>query len=56
MQGNSPKLTLIGTCTSPELKLQNDGKLFFAPTSTGVYTKKEFNIENLTKTKVTYKI
>ena len=50
------KLPLIGTCTSPELELQDNGKIFFAPTSVGVYSKKQYQIKNLSKTNIRYKI
>ena len=57
MPGSSNlKLNLVGICTQPELKLENDGKLFFTPTFTGVYSKKQYKIENLSKSKVYYKI
>lgn len=46
----------MGICTEPELRLENEGRLFFAPTFTGVCTKKDYNITNLSKTKVTYRI
>lgn len=46
----------MGICTEPDLRLENDGKLFFAPTFTGVCTKKEYRITNQSKTKVTYRI
>ena len=56
MSAGSPKLNLVGICTPPELKLENEGKIYFAPTFTGVYSKKEYVIENATKTPVNYKI
>ena len=43
MPGSSNvKVPLLGICTAPEIKIENDGQLFFAPTSVGVYTKKAF--------------
>lgn len=44
MPGTNTKLHLEGICTEPEIKLENDGKLFFAPTHTGFCTKKAFTI------------
>ena len=57
MPGSSNiKLPLLGICTAPELELQEDGKIFFAPTSVGVYSKKPFKIKNLSKNNVIYNI
>ena len=41
---NNIKLHLTGICTEPELSLENNGKLFFTPTSVGVYSKKSYKI------------
>ena len=57
MPGSSNiKLSLIGICTQPELELENEGKLYFTPTFTGVYSKKSYRIENISKNNVLYKI
>jgi hypothetical protein len=56
LPGANTKLSLTGICTEPELRLENQGRIFFAPTFTGVCTKKNFVIENLSKTKVTYRV
>lgn len=57
MPGSSNlRVPLLGICTPPEIRLQDEGKIFFAPTSVGVYSKKLFAIENLSKTRSTYKI
>jgi hypothetical protein len=56
LPGAGAKLSLLGICTEPDLRLENDSKLFFAPTFTGVCTKKEYRITNQSKTKVTYRI
>lgn len=57
MPGSSNlRIPLLGICTEPEIKLQDEGKIFFAPTSIGVFSKKAFLIENLSKNKVNYKI
>ena len=57
MPGSSNvKVPLLGICTSPELSIENEGQLFFAPTSVGVYTKKTIGLENSSKTNVIYKI
>ncbi len=57
MPGSSNlRVPLLGICTPPEIRLQEEGKIFFAPTSIGVYSKKLFGIENLSKTRSTYKI
>ena len=50
------KIPLLGICTGPEIKIQNEGKLFFAPTSIGIYTKKSMSLENVSKTNVVYRI
>jgi hypothetical protein len=50
------KIPLVGICTPPEIRLQDEGRIFFAPTSVGVYSKKSYNIENLSKTRSIYKI
>ena len=45
MPGSSNvKLHLTGICTQPELKLENEGKLYFTPTSVGVFSKKSYKI------------
>jgi hypothetical protein len=57
MPGSSNiKVPLLGICTPPEIKLQDEGKIFFAPTSVGVYSKKSYTIENLSKTRCTYNV
>jgi|688.fasta_scaffold1816525_1 hypothetical protein len=57
MPGSSNvKIPLLGICTPPEIRLQDEGKIYFAPTSIGVYSKKSYNIENLSKTKCTYRV
>ena len=50
------KVPLLGICTAPDLLIENEGQLFFAPTSVGVYTKKTIGLENISKTNVIYKI
>ncbi len=54
MPGANTKLTLVGVCTEPDLQFENDGKIYFAPTFTGVYTNKKVKVKNLSKTKVKY--
>ena len=56
LPGSGAKLNLVGICTEPQLFLENEGKLYFAPTFTGVCTKKTYRIENLSKTKATYRV
>ena len=56
MPGANTKIVLVGTCTSPEIELENEGKIFFAPTFTGVYTSRKYKIKNLSKTNVKYMI
>ena len=56
MPSANSKLTFIGTCTEPNIELENEGRIFFAPTFTGVYTSKKYKIKNLSKTKVQYLI
>lgn len=56
LPGAGAKLSLVGICSEPELELENEGKLYFAPTFTGVCTKKEYRLTNLSKTKVTYRV
>lgn len=56
LPGSGAKLNLVGICTEPDLRLENEGRLYFAPTFTGVCTKKDYKITNLSKTKITYKV
>lgn len=57
MPGSSNlKIKLLGVCTPPEIKLQDEGRLFFAPTSIGVYSKKSYIIDNLSKTRCIYRV
>lgn len=45
MPGSSNlKIGLLGICTPPEIKLEDEGRIFFAPTSVGVYSKKSYKI------------
>lgn len=36
------------------MEIENEGKIYFAPTFTGVFTTKKIKIKNLSKTKVRY--
>lgn len=57
MPGSSNlKIGLLGICTPPEIKLEDEGRIFFAPTSIGVFSKKSYKIENLSKTRCFYKV
>ncbi len=45
MPGSSNlKIGLLGICTPPEIKLEDEGRIFFAPTSVGVFSKKSYKI------------
>lgn len=48
------KMTFVGICTQPNLEIENEGKIYFAPTFTGVFTTKKIKIKNLSKTKARY--
>jgi hypothetical protein len=50
------KIPLIGICTAPEIQLEDNGKVFFAPTSLGICSKKLVTISNLSKTRTFYKL
>jgi hypothetical protein len=54
MPGGNTVLNLVGVCTQPDLELENDGKIYFSPTSIGVYTSKKYRIKNASKNKVQY--
>lgn len=54
--GTPLHLQLTGACTEPKLHLQNEGKLFFPPTFTGVFTRQELEIENLSKLPLQFRV
>lgn len=54
--GSPLNLQLTGLCSEPKLRLYNEGRLFFPPTFTGVFTKQDLEVENLSKLPVQFRV
>ncbi|EGR30025.1 hypothetical protein IMG5_144000 [Ichthyophthirius multifiliis] len=53
---NILNLHLHGFCSKPKLSLQNEGKIYFPPSYTGVYSRQKVKIDNLSRITLEYKI
>ncbi|KAL4426641.1 hypothetical protein ABPG74_018719 [Tetrahymena malaccensis] len=45
-----------GYCSKPKLHLQNEGKVYFPPSFTGVYSRQKVKVENLSRVTLEYEI
>jgi hypothetical protein len=54
--GSPLNLQLMGICSEPKLRLHNDGRVYFPPTFTGVFTRQDLEIENLSKLPVQFHV
>ena len=46
---NSHHLSLHGYCSEPKLELQNEGKVYFPPSFTGVFSRQKVKVQNLSR-------
>ncbi|CAD8141208.1 unnamed protein product [Paramecium octaurelia] len=53
---NQITLQAIGYCSTPSLKLQNDGKVFFPPSFVGVYSRQKITVHNESRVPMSYSI
>ncbi len=56
MASNQLHIHLYGHSFEPLLKLQNEGKIYFPPSYTGVISKQYFNIQNKSRILLNYEI
>jgi len=54
--GSPLSLQLTGVCSEPKLQLHNNGRLYFPPTFTGVFTRQDLEVENLSKLPVQFRV
>ncbi|KAM3137891.1 hypothetical protein pb186bvf_009972 [Paramecium bursaria] len=53
---NQISLNVVGYCSSPCLKLQNEGKVFFPPSFVGVYSRQKITVHNQSRVLMQYQV
>ena len=54
--GNLITIHVFGYCSEPKLNLQNEGKIYFPPSFTGVYSRQKIKIQNMARVPIEYNI
>ena len=54
--GHLLHINVFGYCSEPKVFLQNDGKIYFPPSYTGVYSRQKLKIKNLARIPIEYTI
>ena len=49
-------INVFGYCSEPKISLQNEGKIYFPPSYTGVYSRQKIKIKNLARIPIEYSI
>lgn len=54
--GSTLHISVFGYCSEPKISLQNDGKIYFPPSYTGVYSRQKLKMKNLARIPIEYVI
>ena len=54
--GHLLHINVFGYCSDPKISIQNDGKIYFPPSYTGVYSRQKLKIKNLARIPIEYTI